>query len=332
MDAERVAALQSFGYTSRQAQFLVRVALHSGYFLRRQYVAFIACGHGLATTRFLAGVVARGHVQMRPGRRHGQLFHLSARPIYAAIDQEDNRHRRPAEWAAVVRKLMTLDFVLAQPDVQFIATESDKVALLRDTYGLPDTCWPSKRYLSRRPSGRPTVRYFVDKMPWFHHPTDARLWLTYVDSGDTRAGWETFLTQYRDLLTALGGGVAYVGRDWDHRVRLVFDRVIGQRSTARPRDLAAFLDYCAMRRRIDAEDWAHFSIADINRFRDHLRPHFATARYDALYYRWLVDGNAILTEATAAGTPVNCALKVQRVPHPYGRDTGPKPLPKSQPR
>ena len=38
--AVRCQAIEMLGYTPRQAQFLVLVALHGGYFLRRQYVAF----------------------------------------------------------------------------------------------------------------------------------------------------------------------------------------------------------------------------------------------------------------------------------------------------
>ena len=39
-DLDRCHALEMLGYTARQAQFLVLVALHGGYFLRRHYVAF----------------------------------------------------------------------------------------------------------------------------------------------------------------------------------------------------------------------------------------------------------------------------------------------------
>ena len=114
-ELDRCHALEMLGYTARQAQFLVRVALHGGYFLRRQYVAFTGTRHGQATVRFLARCVAREHVRVLPYGRDGHVFHLSARPLYAAIGEEDNRNRRPAEWDAVLRKLMTLDFVLAHP-------------------------------------------------------------------------------------------------------------------------------------------------------------------------------------------------------------------------
>jgi hypothetical protein len=77
------------GYTPRQAQFLVLVALHGGYFLRRQYVAFTGTPHGQATVRFLDHAVTREHVHVLPYGRQGHVFHLYARPLYAAIGEED---------------------------------------------------------------------------------------------------------------------------------------------------------------------------------------------------------------------------------------------------
>ena len=38
--AERVEALRAFGFTERQARFLVTVLVHSGVFIARQYAAF----------------------------------------------------------------------------------------------------------------------------------------------------------------------------------------------------------------------------------------------------------------------------------------------------
>ena len=39
---------------------------------------------------------------------------------------------------------MTLDFVLAHQEAQFYAAEADKLALLRDSSAIPETCWPAK--------------------------------------------------------------------------------------------------------------------------------------------------------------------------------------------
>ena len=38
--AERVKRVAGFGFTDRQAAFLIEVMLHSGFFLGRQYCAF----------------------------------------------------------------------------------------------------------------------------------------------------------------------------------------------------------------------------------------------------------------------------------------------------
>jgi hypothetical protein len=43
---ERAEATAVFGFTPRQARFLVTVALHSGFCLRRQYEAFAGIQYG----------------------------------------------------------------------------------------------------------------------------------------------------------------------------------------------------------------------------------------------------------------------------------------------
>jgi len=163
-DDQTVHVLEAFGYTTRQAQFLALVAVNGGYFLRRQFGAFTGRTHGLATVRFLDGAVTRGDIRSLPYGRQGRVFHLCARPLYAALGQEHNRNRREAEWDAVVRKLMTLDFVLAHPTVRFWATEAEKAALLLEL-GVRQALWPSRGYAPKRAGSGPTTRYFVDKMP-----------------------------------------------------------------------------------------------------------------------------------------------------------------------
>ena len=51
-DDAAAQALEAFGYTTRQAQFLALAAMHGGYFLRRQFLAFTGRAHGLAAVRF----------------------------------------------------------------------------------------------------------------------------------------------------------------------------------------------------------------------------------------------------------------------------------------
>jgi hypothetical protein len=58
------------------------------------------------------------------------------------------------------------------------------VALLSER-SIPAVVWPHRSYAPRRPSGRTTTRYFVDKMPWYQEGEDDRLWIAYVDAERT---------------------------------------------------------------------------------------------------------------------------------------------------
>ena len=56
---ERVTALTPLGFTPRQTRFLVTAALHSGYCLRRQYLAFAGVRYGKNVRDFLEALVRR---------------------------------------------------------------------------------------------------------------------------------------------------------------------------------------------------------------------------------------------------------------------------------
>ena len=305
-------------YTARQARFLGLVALHGGYFLRRQYVAFTGRAHGQATVRFLAHTTARGHVRALPYGRHGHVFHLCARPIYAAIGEEHNRNRRIAEWDAVMRKLMTLDFVLAQPEATFWATEEDKVSLMHEL-GIRPELWPAKRYVSRHVSGPATTRYFVDKMPWYRASDDPRLWFTYVDAERTLKGFETFVVQYRGVLAAVASGVTYVAqKGWRGAVHAVFNKVAGVDTARTALPLTAFLEYCRLRRDIEAHRIQHLRVDELQRFVS-LRSRFSTPPFDDLYEVWLRDGDAAISSANAcAASASRCVLTVHELGFQYG--------------
>jgi hypothetical protein len=309
-DAERSQALECFGYTPRQAHFLTLAALHGGYFLRRHFVQFTGVGHGLATVRFLAKARALDHIRELPYGRHGALFHLCARPVYAALGQEDNRNRRPAEWGAVVRKLMTLDFVLTQSASQFWATEGDKTALLHEL-DVDPSVWPAKRYHARRASTPITTRHFVDKMPWYREGGDPRLWLAYVNAESTLAGFETYLDQYAGVIAAVPSGVSYVGLGpCRARVESWFAQKYRGITSVPPE----FRQFCSMRRCVEARDLRDLSAADIQRFRG-LRARFSARSFDVLYRQWEHDGDAALD--AAAADRQSCPLRVLELTFRY---------------
>ena len=56
---ERVKRVAGFGFTHRQAAFLVEVMLHSGFFLGRQYCAFARIVRGQKLVDFLQKLTSR---------------------------------------------------------------------------------------------------------------------------------------------------------------------------------------------------------------------------------------------------------------------------------
>jgi hypothetical protein len=63
---DRIKAVVKFGFTERQARFLVTVMLHSGVCLLRQYTAFAGIVHGQKTRKFFAKLVRHGYATAVP--------------------------------------------------------------------------------------------------------------------------------------------------------------------------------------------------------------------------------------------------------------------------
>src|SRR4051794_19825273 len=110
-DEQRVHALQSFGYTEREAGFLCRAALHSGYFLRRQFLAYAGGNYGKLDSRLSERVLENGHAKAKGLRYRQVLYHLCSKPLYAALGETDNRNRREHFVFTIKARLMALDFV-----------------------------------------------------------------------------------------------------------------------------------------------------------------------------------------------------------------------------
>jgi hypothetical protein len=129
---ERIEALQEFGYNERESAFLVLAALHSGYFVRRQYNQFVNCGHGTTAIQLVQRTSANRHSRMAVFPRNTGVYHLCSRPFYQALGDPNNRNRRRRSLPAIKVKLMALDFVLAHPDLDYLATEREKVEHFSD--------------------------------------------------------------------------------------------------------------------------------------------------------------------------------------------------------
>src|SRR5713226_3985682 len=126
----RVQRLMDLGFSLRQARFLVHVLVFSGVFIERQYRAFTGVAHGQKTHDFLSKLVTGGYAKpITPGALHrGRLYHVQYKPLYEAIGEPNNRHRKPASLGRMVELLMLLDAVLPDTGYTWLGTEQDKLA------------------------------------------------------------------------------------------------------------------------------------------------------------------------------------------------------------
>ena len=92
---DRVKAVADFGFTERQARFLVTVMLHSGVCLLRQYTAFAGIVHGEKTKRFFAKLVRLRYASAYPCRHNrGRIYQVHHKALYRAIGETDSRQAK----------------------------------------------------------------------------------------------------------------------------------------------------------------------------------------------------------------------------------------------
>ncbi len=201
---ERTAAVGACGFTPRQARFLVQVLIHSGVFVERQYCRFAGITHGQKTTDFLRSLVERGYARpIATGALHrGRVFHLHHKPLYAAIGQADNRHRKPMAMGRMVERLMVLDAVLADPTFTWLGTEFDKrsyfIRRLRERVTLDE--FPR---LTFGIGATVRHRYFPDKLPIGISDRDEDHVFVYLVTSPVPMDFRLFLLRHAELLRSL---------------------------------------------------------------------------------------------------------------------------------
>lgn len=161
----REKAIQELGFKAEDAEWIALVALHSGVFLRSHYGRF----HGASgkavrkrAERLTADLLRRGLAVDYEVPGLGRVCRLKSRIVYRALGAEHIRHRRDAARATLLRRLLSLDFVLRELGSPWLPTEPEKVAAF-EALGIPRQVLPKRVYGSRK-HGR-TERPFGWKMP-----------------------------------------------------------------------------------------------------------------------------------------------------------------------
>lgn len=292
---DRVGALAPLGFTPRQTRFLVTVALHGGFCLRRQYAAFARLQYGRHVRDFLDALVTRDLARRVVYKRNrGFLYHLHARVLYRALEQEDNRNRRITAPALIARKLMLLDFVIGNLDVEWFATEDDKVALFTSRFGVSPSELPQRTYEPAQPGGSATVRAFVHKLPIYLAEDPPRPHFVCLADGVSDRACESFLRDHERLLRRLPTWTLVVIAP-EHLADFTPSERAFARFCHQPDALCPSLEpdqlrwYCDTRRAVDQNQFDRLSVADLTRFRD-LRRRLSGPGIDAVYDEWLRTG------------------------------------------
>lgn len=304
---QRIQAVANFGFTERQARFLVTVMLNGGVCVPRQYAEFVGTAYGQNVNVFFDKLVDQGFaVECQCVHYRAKVYQVRYRPLYEAIGEPNSPNRKPIAAASVVERLMLLDAIVAQRELVWLSTAADKVAF----FSVTSSCPPEQ--LPHRPVGvgaNRRVQLFPDAMP-IGVESNGRPVFTFLVSDWNIDDLRAFLQRHANLLVSLPG--------WTLRIVLPphlaalkapVDAVVRDElaNPISPMALVELRWHFEQRR-------DHKSVktsADPDRFRrTHLA--FGSKRWRTLFRRWLSDGDSVLNVVTSPA--IGEALKSNDAP------------------
>ena len=192
-----IPVLESVGYTEREAAFLYLVAVHSGYFLRRQFGRFIQRERGAIAEQLLRKAVALGHLQSIACGQARFVYHLTSKEVYAAVGLAASQHRRLRGDAQIKSRLMVLDFVLDHLGDNFLDSSEAKLGFFTQTLGLSEALLPC--------SPKAGTHLFSEEFPILIDEEQSVLFSFFDEGTLSTSSFESFLRRYRAVFTSLPG-------------------------------------------------------------------------------------------------------------------------------
>ena len=230
----REQALASLGWTGREAEWIALVCLHSGVFTRAQFCHYFNTQR-MTALRFVKALVTRregvesGQVVFNGG---GRMCRISGKAIYRSLGVENIRHRRKASRSVVMRRLLSLDFVLEHPGMGWLPTEAEKVEFFEEI-GLPSRLIPRRIYYGAAGAQK---RYFALKLPVAGGADTVTF--AYVDPGHATAvelhSWGAAHGQLWDAIRAKGRRVEVIAIGAELDTVLRADRMLQLWAAAEP--------------------------------------------------------------------------------------------------
>ena len=180
----REKELESLGWRGPEAEWIALVCLHSGIFTRTQFCDYFAARRDRAH-RFVQALIDRGEAvePLTPTFAGGaKSCRISSRRIYQVLGIENVRHRRVAPVNVLMRRLLSLDYILEYPDLAWLPTEPEKVRCF-EALGLDLQMLPHRVY--KEAVGKQKC-YFALKLPIAVDSETATF--AYVDPGNETDG------------------------------------------------------------------------------------------------------------------------------------------------
>ncbi len=208
-DSVGASVLTTLGYSPREATFLRVVAVHSGVFLRRQYVAYTGGGPGNAVQTLVTKLLSRGHGRAISFGDNKTVYHLTYKGIYRLLGIEDSNNRRARSASLLKSRLMALDFILDHAEGHFLETEQEKTDFFARHFGAKHEQLPLVVYPARQTGAGATSRAFIEKFPILIGPgaspqAKPEVAFSFIDDGQaTVSSFAAFLHRYSSLMALI---------------------------------------------------------------------------------------------------------------------------------
>ena len=230
----REQALAPLGWTGREAEWIALVCLHSGVFIRAQFCHYFEArpnaAHRIVRTLIERREAVEGEWPLVNGG--GKTCRISSKGIYRALGVENIRHRRKSNRSVVMRRLLSLDFILEHPGMNWLPTEGEKVEFL-EGLGVHSNLIPRRIYYG---AVRAQKRYFALKLPVAGGAQTVTF--AYVDPGRDSTGelntWGAAHGPLWDAIRAKGRRVEVIAIGAELDMVLRADRVLQLWAAAEP--------------------------------------------------------------------------------------------------
>ena len=157
---------------------------------------------------------------------------ISSNAIYQALGVENIRHRRKASKPVLIRRLLSLDFVLEHPAMNWLPAEPEKVKFF-EKLGLPLSLLPRRIYYGVAGNQK---RYFALKLPLAVDPEIVTF--VYIDPGNQTDSelhsWGAVHGPLWDALRKKGRQVRVIGIGVENATVDRTARVLEAWATAKP--------------------------------------------------------------------------------------------------